>query len=682
MPAMLDDPDAPTIYRVSGSPPFPDPAHPSLPEDVLPRRVTLRDSTLATIVPFASQRQVPSSLLRYLNAQFNKEIERGDTYPMTETMPFEKFATYWFQNFGAIMVLGQYESADAFALDPADKDWSRACLGTFYIKPNYPGRSSHVCNGGFIVTDAARNRGVGRSLGEAYLDWAPKLGYSYSVFNLVYVTNTASTRLWDRLGFKRIGRVKGCGQLKSSGPELVDAIIYGKELTRNDDSGPNGQGPDGSAEPVSDERFDRIRYYLKTGLYPASSDRAEKSRLRSASMHYRLEKAGPDGDLDDDGEVLMLRDKIVVIDPGRQMEIATRAHIEGGHGGINKTTARIAEKYHWSRIKETVSDAIRTCEKCREAGKPAVIPAGTIVTPRRTGAGAAQPYIATGANSTVARPKISPRSSETANNQPDKNQILDGDKRGRASSERSLPAPHSTAAPSYQLAPLLAIDPSLRSRTDIPHRRDPMLQDITHSLPASPVLTISHAAEDSVDPKVISQPSPHIHHPNLPSLHPLQHAHAHPHRRINPSRAADAASELYAEREPVSYADLLNADDAEPVPSSLVLPPLTASSTSRHALPSMSQSSRRPSISSLLSSRPHSRHRTREEEAAVQAAVDRDMEMLIEPQDDDEEQEPEKGDKQGLLHGEDAMAIDQSLIDSQLEQSGNLSRQRAGMEPG
>ncbi len=49
------------------------------------------------------------------------------------------------------------------------------CLGSFYIKPNYPGRSSHVCNAGFLVTEKARNRGVGMVLGRQYLEWAPKL---------------------------------------------------------------------------------------------------------------------------------------------------------------------------------------------------------------------------------------------------------------------------------------------------------------------------------------------------------------------------------------------------------------------------------------------------------------------------------------------------------------------------
>jgi len=42
-------------------------------------------------------------------------------------------------------------------------------------QPNYPGRSSHICNAGFLVHESARGQGVGRILGEAYLKWAPEL---------------------------------------------------------------------------------------------------------------------------------------------------------------------------------------------------------------------------------------------------------------------------------------------------------------------------------------------------------------------------------------------------------------------------------------------------------------------------------------------------------------------------
>lgn len=158
----------------------------------------------------------------------------------------------------------------------------------------------------------------------------------------------ASCRIWDALGFKRIGRVKGCGNLRSYPDTLVDAVIYGRDL-----------GPEGE-DYVSEERFDKIRFYLKHGKYPDGADRAQKSRLRSAATHYKLIPANGD-----EPEKLMLKGKEVIADPQRQYEIARKIHLQH-HGGINKTTASIAEKYHWVRIKETVNLVIRNCQDCKD----------------------------------------------------------------------------------------------------------------------------------------------------------------------------------------------------------------------------------------------------------------------------------------------------------------------------
>ncbi|EDU45891.1 histone acetyltransferase Spt10 [Pyrenophora tritici-repentis] len=351
MPAMLDDPSAPVVYRTSGDVPYPPPGGP-LPVGIAPGQVILRDRvTTATIIPFSAPNQVPLTLLAYLCDQLGREIEKGDTYPMVEPLSLDDFGPYWFGVFGAIMLIGEIQDGRALhEMARQGCDWERECLGSFYIKPNYPGRSSHVCNGGFLVTDASRNRGVGRLMGETYLDWAPKLGYTYSVFNLVYETNVASCRIWDALGFKRIGRVKGCGNLKSYPGELVDAIIYGRDLGQDD-------------EFVSEERFDKIRFYLKNGKYPNGADRAEKSRLRSAATHYKLTPGK-----DDEPDRLWLKGKEVIPDPKQQYELAREIHHKH-HGGINKTTAAIAEIYHWVRIKETVSQVIRNCPVCSEMNK-------------------------------------------------------------------------------------------------------------------------------------------------------------------------------------------------------------------------------------------------------------------------------------------------------------------------
>ncbi|KAJ9621072.1 Protein spt10 [Knufia peltigerae] len=355
MPALLEDPESAVVYRQSGQGPYPTPENPQIPSSIFPRTVTLRDRvTIATLVPFFSPEAVPKRLLAYLSENLNKEIEGGDTYPMIDPLPLETFGPYWFGNFGAVMILGDIGGIEGVQdLDRNGADWDKLCLGSFYVKPNYPGRSSHVCNGGFLVTPAARNKGVGRSMGRCYLDWAPQLGYTYSVFNLVYESNTASTRIWDSLGFKRIGKVPGCGNLKSSS-EPVDAIIYGRDLKTDLDG------------DQSEERFDKIRYYLRHQLYPQGAGRSEKSRLRSAATHYKL-VGGQDGI----PEKLFLKDKEVISDPQAQYDIATQIHLQS-HGGINKTTAIIATQYHWIRIKETVSHVIKNCPDCKDVNKPPV----------------------------------------------------------------------------------------------------------------------------------------------------------------------------------------------------------------------------------------------------------------------------------------------------------------------
>ena len=78
---------------------------------------------------------------------------------------------------------------------------------------------------------AVRGRGAGRHLALAFLHFAPKLGYQSSIFNLVFASNVASIRLWDKLGFERVGIVKGAGRLKGH-TELVDAYIYGYQFPR------------------------------------------------------------------------------------------------------------------------------------------------------------------------------------------------------------------------------------------------------------------------------------------------------------------------------------------------------------------------------------------------------------------------------------------------------------------
>ena len=190
MPAMLEDPTAPVIYRTSGPPPYPTPLSSEIPPTITPRQVTLRDRiTIASLLPFSGPSAIPPRLLSYLCQQLNLEIEKGDTYPMISPMAESSFGTYWFPNFGAVMILGEIGVKgyvqEVWRMEKQGVKWEECALGSFYVKPNYPGRSSHVCNGGFLVTEAARNKGVGRLMGEGYLEWAPRLVCISSPFSVL-----------------------------------------------------------------------------------------------------------------------------------------------------------------------------------------------------------------------------------------------------------------------------------------------------------------------------------------------------------------------------------------------------------------------------------------------------------------------------------------------------------------
>ncbi|KAL5358720.1 hypothetical protein BJX96DRAFT_50010 [Aspergillus floccosus] len=215
MPALLEDP------ATKLPPPT---AHASSAPLLRPRKAVLKDQSTVTLYPVSQgPKAVPVGLIDLLHREFSAEIERGCTYPMETPMGRDQFADYWFGTFAIVAVLGDEGEL------PEDRDWEKDCLGTFYIKPNYPGRCSHVCNAGFLTTTAARNRGVGMVMGEAYLDYAPKLGYKYSVFNLVFENNVASVKIWEKLGFQVIGRVPGAARLANSF-DPVDALIIGKQL--------------------------------------------------------------------------------------------------------------------------------------------------------------------------------------------------------------------------------------------------------------------------------------------------------------------------------------------------------------------------------------------------------------------------------------------------------------------
>jgi RimJ/RimL family protein N-acetyltransferase len=147
-------------------------------------------------------------------------IREGNTWPFDKE--FETIDSYrgYFLSHAAFAVRALDDGVDSHGrISPAGD-----LLGCFYIKPNYPGRCSHICNGGFITAPHARRLGVANLMGRLFLRIANDLGYKSAYFNLVFRSNHASVALWESLGFQRVAVLEQAAKLK--GMEGLDTA-YG-----------------------------------------------------------------------------------------------------------------------------------------------------------------------------------------------------------------------------------------------------------------------------------------------------------------------------------------------------------------------------------------------------------------------------------------------------------------------
>lgn len=101
-------------------------------------------------------------------------------------------------------------------------------VGTFYLKANQPDLGDHICNAGFMVSDQAKGKGVGRSMGLFALEEARRLGFQAMQFNFVIKTNVPALRLWLDLGFAIIGEIPEAYRHPDLG--LVPAVIMYQKL--------------------------------------------------------------------------------------------------------------------------------------------------------------------------------------------------------------------------------------------------------------------------------------------------------------------------------------------------------------------------------------------------------------------------------------------------------------------
>lgn len=121
-------------------------------------------------------------------------IVAGETYPYPRNTTEAQARALWMHN-------------DDLGRTTYLAERAGAVVATAYVKPNLPGLGSHVANAGWMVAPAAWGGGIGKQFAMWVIEQAKLRGFTHMQFNAVVVTNTASIRIWESLGFDTIGTI-------------------------------------------------------------------------------------------------------------------------------------------------------------------------------------------------------------------------------------------------------------------------------------------------------------------------------------------------------------------------------------------------------------------------------------------------------------------------------------------
>lgn len=383
--------------------------------------ILLNDGTNATIHPVWNGSQLPLELVAALCVEYNAEIDRGRSFPEMHRMMLESFEKSWFSGVAGVVIRGD----DKFYLEDFDLLDNNECLGSFWIQPCFPGRSSHICTANFLVKSKFRKSGVGTAMGQCFLRWARQLGYNYALFNLVYDCNVAACKILDRLGFQVLNTLKGAGILKGF-TSPVDSFMFGRSLNRETSKTPSLTSPGTPYTPITDTpnlnasdlnlsnlntpnmdksytSHEHIPRVNSDHTHRISNNRTQvdqhdsisNSHFDNPSQHklstefeqvriYLMEGAYPPDTTRLErtrirsrarsyevvhGALMFKRTHApVVTDPKEQNKIVTSLHREN-HNGINKLQKRVRELYHWHGVRETIMRVIKNCPECKAASQ-------------------------------------------------------------------------------------------------------------------------------------------------------------------------------------------------------------------------------------------------------------------------------------------------------------------------
>ena len=140
---------------------------------------------------------------------WNQVVEDGEAFPQTELLT-EKTGDEFFRE----------QSFTGIAYDEETGE----ITGLYILHPNNIGRCGHICNASYAVKKSLRGQHIGEKLVTHCMQKGKELGFRILQFNAVVASNRYALRLYEKLGFVRLGTVPG-GFLMKDG-RYEDIILY------------------------------------------------------------------------------------------------------------------------------------------------------------------------------------------------------------------------------------------------------------------------------------------------------------------------------------------------------------------------------------------------------------------------------------------------------------------------
>ncbi len=140
---------------------------------------------------------------------WNEVIEAGNAFPEIEKYSIEEARDFF--------------SSQTYSGVAKDIK-SGKIYGVYDQHPNLSGRSSHIANGSYAVAKDARGLHIGEMLVRDSIERARENGFKVLQFNAVVKSNIGAWKLYEKIGFERVGMIRG--GFKNKDDQYEDMYIY------------------------------------------------------------------------------------------------------------------------------------------------------------------------------------------------------------------------------------------------------------------------------------------------------------------------------------------------------------------------------------------------------------------------------------------------------------------------